>query len=290
MIYRMSKVIRLLHGEFGRVALLEMDAPLVTHAHHHCHILCKVAGPDIAFQVRGQRCPLTDNNAVLINAWEEHSYLHMPVNGKNPILLALYLEPKWLASFSKKFLASSHPRFFINNLSGLGSHQKQALEKISMELWWADQITHDYLESMLLELALSFMVNTDFLTQGDLRNSQNNLAFMDPRIRKAIHIMRTSPQGLSDISTVAQSVDLSRSHFFELFRRCTGLSPIVFANVLKMEFAFDALANKDDNLIHIGDELGFSAQSHFTRFFKQHQGVTPSLYRQQVEKAPKLDS
>jgi AraC family transcriptional regulator len=113
---------------------------------------------------------------------------------------------------------------------------------------------------------------------------------MDPRIRKAIHIMRTSPQGFSDISMVAKSVDLSRSHFFELFRRCTGLSPVVFANVLRMEFAFDALADRGESLIHIGDELGFSAQSHFTRFFKQHQGVTPSLYRQQVEKAPKLDS
>ena len=285
----MSKVIRLLHGDFGRVALLEMDAPLVTHAHHHCHILCKVAGPDIAFQVRGQLCPLTDDNAVLINAWEEHSYLHLPVNGENPILLALYLEPKWLASFSKKFLASSHPRFFINNVSGLGVHQKQVLEKISMELWWADQITHDYLESILLELVLSFVDNADLLTPSDLRNSGNSLAFMDPRIRKAIHIMRTSPQGFSDIAIIAQSVDLSRSYFFELFRRCTGLSPVVFANVLRMEFAFDALADNGENLIHIGTELGFSSQSHFTRFFKQHQGVTPSLYRQQVEKAPKLD-
>ena len=112
----MSKVIRLLHGEFGRVALLEMDAPLVTHAHHHCHILCKVGGPDTAFQVRGKNCPLTNDNAVLINAWEEHSYLHLPVGGSNPVLLALYLEPKWLASFSKKFLASSHPCFFMNYL------------------------------------------------------------------------------------------------------------------------------------------------------------------------------
>jgi len=286
----MSKVIRLLHGEFGRVALLEMDAPLVTHAHHHCHILCKVGGPDTAFQVRGKNCPLTDSNAVLINAWEEHSYLHLPVGGNNPILLALYLEPKWLASFSKKFLASSHPRFFINNLSTMGVHQKKALEKISMELWWADQIAHDQLESMLLELTLSFMENTDVITAGDLRSSGNTLAFMDPRIRKAIHLMRKSPQGFNDIALIAKSVNLSRSHFFELFRRCTGLSPVVFANVLRMEFAFDALADKDESLIHIGDELGFSAQGHFTRFFKQHQGVTPSLYRQQVEKAPKLDS
>jgi hypothetical protein len=71
----MSKVIRLLHGEFGRVALLEMDAPLVTHAHHHCHILCKVGGPDTAFQVREKNCPLTNDNAVLINAWEEAAYI-----------------------------------------------------------------------------------------------------------------------------------------------------------------------------------------------------------------------
>ena len=286
----MSKAIRLLHGEFGRVALLEMDAPLITHAHHHCHILCKVSGPDTSFNVRGQNCPLTDENAVLINAWEEHSYLHIPVNGHNPVLLALYLEPRWLALFSKKFLSSSHHRFFMSNLAKLGAHQKQALEKIAIELWWADQITHEYLESMLLELVLSFMEDVESPTLGDIRNSQNSLSFMDPRIKKAIYIMRSTPQGLGDITTIAQSVGLSRSHFFELFRRCTGLSPVVYANVLKMEHAFDALTEGGESLTHIGDELGFSAQSHFTRFFKQHQGVSPSLYRLQVEKAPKLDS
>ena len=212
------------------------------------------------------------------------------MNGMNPVLLALYLEPKWLASFSKKFLASGHSRFFSKNVSGLGVVQKELLEKISMELWWADQITHDYLESILFELTLSLMDDLNSLTQGDLRNTLNSSANIDPRIRKAIHLMRMSPQGFGDIATIAKSVDLSRSHFFELFRRCTGLSPIVFANVLKMEFAFEALADGDENLICIGDELGFSAQSHFTRFFKQHQGVTPSLYRLQVEKAPKLHS
>jgi AraC-like DNA-binding protein len=172
----------------------------------------------------------------------------------------------------------------------MSAMQKQILEKISMELWWSDQITHDHLESLLLDLTATFMEDIGYISQGDLRAAGSALAFMDPRIRKAIHLMRTSPQGFSDISTIAKSVDLSRSHFFDLFRRCTGLSPVVFANVLKMEFAFDALASNEESLIHIGDELGFSAPSHFTRFFKQHQGVAPSQYRLQVEKTSKLDS
>ena len=40
----MSSAVKIYQGRFGRVALLDMDAPLVGHAHHHCHILLK-AGP-----------------------------------------------------------------------------------------------------------------------------------------------------------------------------------------------------------------------------------------------------
>jgi hypothetical protein len=35
----MSTALRIAHGAFGRVALLDMDRSLVRHAHHHCHVL-----------------------------------------------------------------------------------------------------------------------------------------------------------------------------------------------------------------------------------------------------------
>lgn len=35
----MSTAQRVFHGEFGRVALLDMDQPLVTHSHHQCNVL-----------------------------------------------------------------------------------------------------------------------------------------------------------------------------------------------------------------------------------------------------------
>ena len=57
----MSSAIKIFQGRFGRVALLDMSAPLVGHAHHHCHILLKAGGADSAFSVRGEVAPLTDD-------------------------------------------------------------------------------------------------------------------------------------------------------------------------------------------------------------------------------------
>jgi hypothetical protein len=35
----MSTALRIVHDNFGRVALLDMDCSLVRHAHPHCHVL-----------------------------------------------------------------------------------------------------------------------------------------------------------------------------------------------------------------------------------------------------------
>lgn len=70
-----SSAFKIFRGRFGRVALLDTDAPLVGHAHPHCHILIKAGGADSAFRVHGERAPLADDTAALVNAWE-----HMPAS------------------------------------------------------------------------------------------------------------------------------------------------------------------------------------------------------------------
>ena len=45
----MSSALRILHGAFGRVALLGMDESLVPHAHSECHVLLKASGGDTFF-------------------------------------------------------------------------------------------------------------------------------------------------------------------------------------------------------------------------------------------------
>jgi hypothetical protein len=64
---QMSKALRIAHGAFGRVGLLDMDCSLVRHAHPHCHVLLKVEGADTQFLVDDTIYPLTEERAVLIN-------------------------------------------------------------------------------------------------------------------------------------------------------------------------------------------------------------------------------
>ncbi len=42
----MSTALRIVHGNFGRVALLDMDCSLVRHAHPHCHVLLSAHASD----------------------------------------------------------------------------------------------------------------------------------------------------------------------------------------------------------------------------------------------------
>ena len=46
-----------------------------------------------------------------------------------------------------------------------------------------------------------------------------------------------------------------------------------------MEKAVDAVLNQSSNLGDIGSQLGFAEPAHFTRFFRNHTGVSPREFR-----------
>jgi hypothetical protein len=100
-----------LRGQFGRVALLDMDTSLVGHAHPHYHLIFKVAGADQQFIVEGQVVPLRRDTAVAVNAWQQHAYLHQP-SAERTLFLALYIEPEWLAQADRSFRDCARPGFF----------------------------------------------------------------------------------------------------------------------------------------------------------------------------------
>ncbi|HLZ57252.1 MAG TPA: AraC family transcriptional regulator, partial [Ktedonosporobacter sp.] len=83
------------------------------------------------------------------------------------------------------------------------------------------------------------------------------------------------------LETLARQVGYSTSHFAQLFRETTGVTPHQFVLGKRLEQARQLLKVTDLPLSQVALEVGFQNQSHFTQAFRSRLGVTPRQYRQQ---------
>jgi AraC-like DNA-binding protein len=99
------------------------------------------------------------------------------------------------------------------------------------------------------------------------------------RITKSIEFMKQHLREPLRIATLAAVVNLSRSHYTEIFRRVTGYAPLMYLNHLRMQRAVQLLNSTNLSIKAIGDQLGFSDQFYFSRAFTKLHGHSPSEHR-----------
>lgn len=80
-------------------------------------------------------------------------------------------------------------------------------------------------------------------------------------------------------SNVAKSAGLSMSRALHLFKEETGMSLSNFITKLRIDYGKYLLLNTDVNIAHLANEIGFYDQSHFTKYFKKFERITPSRFR-----------
>jgi two-component system response regulator YesN len=80
-------------------------------------------------------------------------------------------------------------------------------------------------------------------------------------------------------SNVAKSAGLSISRALHLFKEETGMSLSSFITKLRIDYGKYLLLNTEVNIAHLANEVGFYDQSHFTKYFKKFERITPSRFR-----------
>ncbi|MCG5236738.1 helix-turn-helix domain-containing protein [Xanthobacter oligotrophicus] len=272
----MSNALRIAHGAFGRVALLDMDRSLVRHAHPHCHVLLKVEGADTTFAVGEGIVPLTDRTAVLVSGWEPHAYVHDPEQPKT-VILALYIEPEWLKTFRPGWGASGIPGFFEQPCGEVSPRIHRLAHDLAEEMMARPDANATH-EALLADLMIAVVERFTPWRTFSIR-ALDDQRRMDWRIRRVVEGMRANLADDVDTTAMAKGAGLSRAHFFRLFEASTNVPPRIFLNVMRVEAAVAAVTSEDKSFTDIGERLGFAAPSHFTRFFRDHTGVTPSAFR-----------
>jgi AraC-like DNA-binding protein len=273
----MFNALRIFEGRFGRVVLSESvdSQPLHTHAEHQ--LILKYDGSDRQFVIDGEREVLTRNDILFINSERPHETIANE-DASGVRLLLLNISPEWLAqTFPAMFRGSEHGPY-PRTLDAVTPHIRKIADAMAIDMMNDRFLSADRLEFMVQELILS-IIDSYIAKRRSTSPMWRGSRFADSRIRRAIGLLRARPNKDVNMDDIASQVGLSRSRFYDLFQMCTGRSPREYLDMLCVETAITRLSTSDTKIGDVSAELGFSAQSNFTRFFLNQVGASPSEYR-----------
>ena len=255
---------RLFEGRFGRLVLRGLQPQDVVEAHATPTIVLAAARGEVRFLNPGE---------VLSNV-------------EAATALIFHADLEWLQRAVPAAFRASEPRPFPEACEAITARITRLAEALAGEATNDRFLSPERLAFMLQELLLSIV--DSYLVQRRSGSLWRGSRFEDNRIRRAIGLLRARPNKDQSMDELASQVGLSRSRFYDLFQLCTGFSPRTYLDLLCVETAISRLSTGRGRISDVSAELGFSAQSNFTRFFQQQVGVPPSEYRRSAAGATTL--
>ncbi len=269
----MQEAIVLFQGDFGRLSVRNVVGDLVTHAHRDLHLILWLQGSEGEMMINGRHVLPSRDIAIGVNSFEPHNH-NMMMHGPGGVFLAFYLDPDWVR---RRRCLDSNVALFANPAIPLDPCMHELAIGMVARLTRGEGPSH-----LQLYEIVSFIDRVLDAAEAD-QQCQGRCARVpvarDFRIRKAIELMKTHVTDRICFDEVARAVGLSRPHFFALFKEQMNVTPNIFWNMLRMEEALRHVQDSEDRLTEIACDLGFTTQGNFSRFFREHVGVPPAVYR-----------
>ena len=115
--------------------------------------------------------------------------------------------------------------------------------------------------------------------EQDIPDSGFLSALNDPRISKALKLMQDSPQNDWTLEALASEVGMSRSVFFNQFKKLVHETPLGYLTNWRIRQAQKLLITDNSNISEIAANVGYQSEAAFNRIFKSKTGQTPAVYR-----------
>lgn len=270
----MAEAYALHEGDFGTAIVLELRADLVAHAHSEAQIAFWLGGARGTARVGDELVEYSEDVALGVNAFESHDFAMRRGSEGVAVFLVFMVRHEWLkerADASGKGFRFATPRVHID-----GALRRACWQVLDLILSAKSprMKVDDEVEKLLVAA-------TDAASDVGPKPHIAVGASLDHRLRAAIEHMRDHVSDVVTVDEIAGKVGLSRAHLFALFRDQLNTTPQVFWSAVRVEEAMRRVG-EGAPLTDVAMDLGFSAPSNFSRFFKEHTGVSPSIFRRAV--------
>lgn len=267
----MAEAYALHEGAFGTAIVLEARANLVAHAHSETQLALWLGGARSCARIGAHVVPYGENVALGVNAFEAHDMVRLDDNGAC-LFLVFMLKKEWLESLGDaKGRSFRFPSPHVPISAAMRRSCWRVLDLI-ISASEARRAVDDEVER-LLEAAIAASAIGEGAAQAG-----HGIESLDQRLRAAIGHMRAHVAEKASVDDIAAMVGLSRAHFFTLFREQLHTTPQVFWSGVRVEEAMRRVG-EGRQLTDVALDLGFSKPGNFSRFFKEHTGVSPSIFK-----------
>ena len=104
-------------------------------------------------------------------------------------------------------------------------------------------------------------------------------ALNDTRISKALKLIQDTPQNDWTLESLASEIGMSRSVFFNQFKKLVHETPFGYLTNWRIRQAQKLLMTDNSNIAEIAAKVGYQSEAAFNRIFKSKTGQTPAVYR-----------
>ncbi len=98
-------------------------------------------------------------------------------------------------------------------------------------------------------------------------------------IRKCIEYIYNNLHEPLTVNSISRQMGLNPCYLSTLFKKETGKTIHAFIQETRLDTAAEMLKNTEYPYALVSNTLCFSSQSHFTKLFREHTGLTPKEYR-----------
>lgn len=100
----------------------------------------------------------------------------------------------------------------------------------------------------------------------------------DPRLGAALRRIHAHPDRPHSVAALAKAAAMSRSTFYEHFRREIGTAPMEYVTTWRMALAKDMLVRREAPIADIARRIGYGSASAFSVAFARHVGLPPGAF------------
>jgi AraC-like DNA-binding protein len=132
-----------------------------------------------------------------------------------------------------------------------------------------------------LKMILMLLVNQYAAYSGTIETFRRQERALE-RLRPLFRHIGENYADTVHVRHAARLCGMSESHFMSFFKQVTGLSFVAYFNNFRIERAQALLANTEETIVTISQQVGFCDQSYFGTVFRKIVGIPPAAYRRRV--------